>query len=44
MEKAAFVLDRAMTNPKTLRYRDFYKKKTRWGCYRPAQAATTCKE
>ena len=24
MEKAAFVLDRAMRNPKTLRYRDFY--------------------
>ena len=28
MEKAAFVLDRAMSNPKTLRYREFYKRKT----------------
>lgn len=27
MEKAAFVLDRAMRNPKELRYRDFYEKK-----------------
>jgi hypothetical protein len=27
MEKAAFVLDRAMHNPKSLAYRDFYKKK-----------------
>jgi len=24
MEKVAFVLNRAMDNPKTLRYRDFY--------------------
>jgi hypothetical protein len=27
MEKAAFVLDRAMHNPKTLTYREFYRKK-----------------
>ncbi|WP_288219369.1 hypothetical protein [uncultured Adlercreutzia sp.] len=27
MEKAAFVLDRAMRNPKTLRYRDFYARR-----------------
>ena len=27
MEKAAFVLDRAMRNPKELRYRDVYEKK-----------------
>ncbi|MFR8147342.1 hypothetical protein [Adlercreutzia equolifaciens] len=27
MEKVVFVLDRAMRNPKTLRYRDFYAKK-----------------
>ncbi len=27
LEKAAFVLDRAMVNPKTLRFREFYKKK-----------------
>lgn len=29
LEKAAFVLDRAMTFPKTLRYREFYPTKTR---------------
>lgn len=29
MEKAAFVLDRAMRTPKTLRFRDFYKRKGR---------------
>jgi len=28
MEKAALVLDRAMRNPKSLAYREFYKKKT----------------
>ncbi len=26
MEKAAMVLDRAMSSPKTLRYREFYSK------------------
>lgn len=31
MEKAAFVLDRAMHYPKTLRYREFYKKNARSG-------------
>ena len=28
MEKAAMVLDRAMSNPKTVRYRDFYGQST----------------
>ena len=29
LEKAAMVLDQAMSSPKTLRYRDFYKQKPR---------------
>lgn len=29
MEKVAMMLDRAMTNPKTLRYRDYYRQKPR---------------
>ena len=31
LEKAALVLDRAMTCPKTLRYRDYYQRKRRSG-------------
>lgn len=44
LEKAAFVLDRAMGNPKSLRYREFYKKKPRSGDGGPQETATLCKE